>query len=203
MQERGVRRIDADLERLQPVAVDVALEGEGVAIRRDETVELGKCRRLAFAEPGPQDAALFHHRISALDDVLAQPRILRLGRGFEALARDVEQPAVEGAAQAAVFQPPEGKVGAAMRAMPLDQAVAALLIAKQHEVLAEQFDRFYRTRALHLVDQRRRLPVHSHQLAARILRTRPGDEVVRFLAHHGGSPFVRLLNEWANYDMNW
>ena len=47
MQERGVRRIDADLERLQPVAVDHALEGEGVGGRRDEAIELRKCRRLA------------------------------------------------------------------------------------------------------------------------------------------------------------
>jgi hypothetical protein len=30
MQERGVRGIDADFQRLQPVAFEQALEGEGV-----------------------------------------------------------------------------------------------------------------------------------------------------------------------------
>ena len=40
---------------------------------------------------------------------------------------DIEQPAVKGAAQAALLQPAESKIGAAMRAVPLDQAVAVLL----------------------------------------------------------------------------
>ena len=44
---------------------------------------------------------------------------------------------MEGAAQAAVFQPPEGKVGAAMGAMPRDQAVTALRVAEQHQLLAK------------------------------------------------------------------
>jgi hypothetical protein len=39
VQERRMRRIDADLERLQPVAVPQALEGEAVAGRGDEGVE--------------------------------------------------------------------------------------------------------------------------------------------------------------------
>ena len=169
MQERGMRRVDADLERLQPVAVDVALERKGVALGRDETVDLRKCRRLALAEISPEDSALLDHRISALPDVLAQRRILRLGRSFQALARHVEQPAVKGATQPAVLQPAECEIGAAMRAMSLDQAVAALLVAKQHQILAEQFDRLDRARSLHLIDQRRRLPVHPHQFPAGVL----------------------------------
>ena len=49
MQERGVRRIDADFERLQPVALDHALEGEGV--RRGATKQ-SKCGN-AGGSPGP------------------------------------------------------------------------------------------------------------------------------------------------------
>ena len=186
MQERGMRRIDADLERLQPVAVDVALERKRVGVRRDEAVDLGKRRRLAFAEIGPEDAALLDHRIGALPDVLAQRRVLWLGRSLQALARRVEQPAMEGATQAAVLQPPECEVGAAMRAVPLDQAVTALFVPKQHQILAEQFDRLDRARSLHLVDERGRLPVHPHQFPAGLLRPGAGDQVVLFLAHHGG-----------------
>ena len=92
-----------------------------------------------------------------------------------------------------------------MRAMAIDQAVAALLVAEQHQIFAEQFDRPHRARALQLVHQRRRLPVHPHQLAAGVFRPGAGDQVVRFLAHHGGGSFVgfvRLLNEWANYAMS-
>ncbi len=61
-----MRRIDADFERLQPVAVDVALERKGVAIGRHKAVDLRKRRRLAFAQIRPEDPALLDHRISAL-----------------------------------------------------------------------------------------------------------------------------------------
>ena len=44
---------------------------------------------------------------------------------------------MEGAAQAPVFQTAEGEIGAAMGAMPIDQAVAAVVVAKQYEVFAE------------------------------------------------------------------
>ena len=57
-----MRRIDADFQRLQPVAVDLALEREGVAVGRDEAVDLRKRRRLAFAQIGPQDAAASRSR---------------------------------------------------------------------------------------------------------------------------------------------
>src|SRR6185503_13946676 len=146
MQERGVRRIDADFERLQPVAIDVALERKSMAVRRDEAVDLWECRRLAFAEISPEDAALLDHGIGALPDALAQLGVLRLSRRFQALAGYIEQPAMEGAAQPDIFQAAEGKVGAAMRAVAVNQAVAALLVAKQHQVFAEQFDRPHRPR---------------------------------------------------------
>jgi hypothetical protein len=93
---------------------------------------------------------------------------------------------VEGAANAAMLEPAEGEIGAAMRAVAIDQAVAALLVAKQHEVFAEQFHRPHRPRAFEFIDQRRRLPVHPHQFSARVFRSGAGDQVVRFLAHHGG-----------------
>src|ERR1700688_934540 len=186
-----MRRVDADFQRLQPVAVDMALEGEGVAVGRDKTVDLGKGWRLAFAEIRPEDAALLDHGIGALFDALAELRVLWLGRRLQALARGVEQPAVKGAAQPAVLQPSEGEVGAAMRAMPLDQAVAARFVAKQHQVFAKQFDGTHRPRTRKLLDARRRLPVHPHQLPARLPWPGAGDQVVLFLAHHDGTSFSR------------
>jgi hypothetical protein len=90
--------------------------------------------------------------------------------------------------------------GAAMRAMPLDQAVTFLLVAKQHQIFAEQLDRLDRARPLHFIDQRRRLPVHPHQFPARILRSRPGHQVVLFLAHHGGVSFASCI---AQARRNW
>src|SRR6202163_1069301 len=112
--------------------------------RRDEAVELRKCRRLAGTEIGPQDAALLHDGIGFLLDIGAQIAVVRLGGRLQALAVDVEQPAVKGAAQAAVFQPAIGQIGAAMWAMPPDQAVATLVVLEGDKILAEEPHRFYR-----------------------------------------------------------
>src|SRR5260221_3661399 len=107
MQERGVRRIDADFQRLQPVAVDVALECKSMAIRRDKTVDLRKCRRLAFAEISPEDAAFLHHWIGALLDAFAERRVLRLGPPFPAFARPLALPTAVGATHPPDLHPAE------------------------------------------------------------------------------------------------
>src|SRR5262249_49420163 len=59
---------------------------------------------------------------------------------------------------------------------------------EHHEIFAKQFDGTDRPRPLQLVDQRGRLPVHPHQLAAGVFRADAGDQVVLLLAHHGASP---------------
>ena len=120
---------------------------------------------------------------------------------------------MEGAAHSAAFEAAEGEIGTAMRAVAVEQAVAALFVAEQDKILTEQLDRLDRPLASEFVDQRRRLPIHPHQLAGRRLRPDPGDPVVLLLAHHGkdltkmndagrpsrqpSSSFVRLLNLWA------
>src|SRR5262245_24180223 len=128
MQKRGVDRINADFERLEPVAIDQPLESEGVAVGRNEAVEMRKCRWLAGSEIGEQDSVLLHHRIRLLPDVGAEIAVVRFGRRFEALAVDVEQPAVKCAAQAAVLEPAVCEVSAAVRATAGDQSVTAALV---------------------------------------------------------------------------
>ncbi len=197
VQERGVHRIDADFERLQPVAVDHALEGEGVRRGRDEAVEIRKRRRLARAEISPQDAALLDHRIGFLFDVGAEIAAVRLGRRLQALAGDIEQPAVEGTAQAAVLKPPIGQIGAAMRAVPADQPVAALVVLEDDKVLAEEPHRLDRAVAGKLVDQRRRLPIAPQQRARGRARIGASDKIVLFGAEHvkNSSQSARLYDD--------
>jgi hypothetical protein len=76
-----------------------------MAVGRDEAVEMRECRRLARSEIGEQDAALLHHRIRFLLDVGAEIAVVGLGRRLKTLAVYVEQPAVEGATQAAILKP--------------------------------------------------------------------------------------------------
>ena len=108
----GSMPTSSDCSQLQSIK---PLNAKVCARRRDEAVEMRERRRLARAHVGEQDAALLHHRIGGLADVLAHPAAVGLGRRLQAAPGDVEQPAVEGAAQAAVLQPPEAEIGAAMR----------------------------------------------------------------------------------------
>src|SRR5438046_5348737 len=141
-----MRRVDADLERLQPVAVPVPLEREGVLVGRDEAVEPRKRRRLAGAEIGEEDAASFSERIRAQPDVLAKAACRGLGGRLEAFAAGVVKPAVERAAQTAVLEPAISEVRAAMRAVPLEQAVS-MPVLEQDQVFAEEPHCLHRTRA--------------------------------------------------------
>ena len=184
MQVRGVRRIDADLQRLQPVALDQALEGEGVRAGRQEAVEVGEGGRFAFAEIGEDDAVLHDDRIAALAHPLAEHAALGFGRRLQALAVDVEQPAVEQAAQAAIFEAAEGEVGAAVRAVAVEQPVPAALVAEQHEILAEHAHRLGRPLGGQFVGQGHGMPVMPHQGAALGARPDAGDQLVLLGAHH-------------------
>jgi hypothetical protein len=186
VQPRGMRRIDADLERLQPVAVPVALEGERVLVRRDEAVEVRERRRLAGAEVGEQDAALLGDGIGLLPDVLAHAAAFGLGRRGEALAAYVEQPTVEAAAQPAVLEPAVGEVGAAMRAMPFKQPVPVFLF-EQDQVFAKQPHRLHRPRSLQLFGEGDRLPVVAQQRSGRRARPDAGHELVLLGADHPAS----------------
>jgi hypothetical protein len=190
VQVRGVRGVDAHFERLQPVALEQALEGEGVAVGRDEAVEVGEGRGLALADVREHHAGLLDHRVGRLLDAAAQLAGGGLGRGLQAVALGVEQPAVEGAADAAVFQPAEGEVGAAVRAVAVEHAELAALVAEQDEVLPHELHRLDRARAGQLVGQGHRLPVAAQQLAGGGVGSDAGDEIVLLCADHCSRPIA-------------
>ena len=127
VQERRVRGVDADLHRLQPVAVPQALEGETVRGRRGEAVEGRQLRRRAAlgAEVGEDHPGLHAQRIAALAHALAQRAARGFGRRLQAAPVDGEFPAVERAADALGFVARELEVGAAVRAVAVEQAPAA------------------------------------------------------------------------------
>src|SRR5262249_21548287 len=139
--------------------------------------------------------ALLHHRIGGLADVGAHAAAFGLGRRLQTLAGHVEQPAVEGAAQAAVLEAPERQIGATVRAGAAEQAVAALRVAENHEALAEQPHRLDRPVAGKLVDQRRRLPITTHQRAGRRSLSDAGDEVVLLAAQHWEAALIILITQ--------
>src|SRR5689334_16527696 len=199
MQKRRVDWIDADLERLQPVAIDHPLERKRVAVGRNETVEMWKRRRLTWAEMREQDAVLLHHRIRLLPDVGAKIAVLGFGRSFEALAVDIEQPAVKCAAQAAVLEPSVCEISAAVRATACDQSVTAALVPEDDKVFTQQTHRFDRTIAGQFIDQCRRLPIAPQQASRRCAGTGPGNEIVLLDAQHGR---LSLLRKQTLYEVS-
>src|SRR5262245_39596148 len=190
-------RIDADLERLHPVTVDHALEREGVAVRRNEAIEMRKCRRLARSEIGEQDAALLHHWIGFLLDVSAEIAVVGLGRRLKALTVYVEQPAVEGTTQATILKPAICEIGTAVRTASANQTITAFVVLEDHKVFTEQPDGLHRSVARKLVDQRRRLPIAPHQATRRRPGSGPGDEIVLLRTQHG-CPIPALEQLYTN-----
>src|SRR5262249_5210375 len=126
----------------------------------------------------------FDHRIGLLPDISTQITVLRLRRGLLALAFDIEQPAMEGAAQTAVLETSIGKVGPAMRTGPSEQAVASFIVAEDHKVFAQKLHRLARPPAIQFVSQGRRLPIAPQCRSGRFARTNTGKPIVLFRAEH-------------------
>ena len=197
MQEGGMGGVDADLERLQPVALPQTLEREDVGLGRPETVEAGKTGRIVRAHVHEDDAVLLYHRIGGRPDALVHPRTLGLARLLDALAIAVIAPAVKGAAKAVVFATPEAEIRAAVEAMPADEAQLALVVAEQHQPLAEQRHRHHRALAVQLRDEGGRLPVSAQYFTGGPARAGAGEPLVEFLADHGLTPAIPILGRDA------
>src|SRR4029077_3305533 len=80
------------------------------------------------------------------------------------------------------------EISAAMRAVPADQPIAAFVVLKGDQVLAEEPHRFDGPVAGELIDQGGGLPVPTHEIAGRGAGRGAGDEIVLFRAQHWQSP---------------
>src|SRR6185437_13805753 len=96
-------------------------------------------------------------------------------------------------AQAAILAAAEREIGAAVGAVPIEQAVATGGIAKQHQVLAKQTQPPDRARLIEFLHQRGGLPVAAHQGATWRARTGLGDAPVLLRGEHASRPFSNSL----------
>jgi hypothetical protein len=103
---------------------------------------------------------------------------------LQAVAFDIKQPAMEGAAQTAVFETPIGKIGPAMRTGPAEEAVASLIIAEDHKVFAQKPHRLDWPLGVEFVGQGRGLPIAPQHLSCRFTRTNAGKPIILFRAEH-------------------
>jgi hypothetical protein len=91
---------------------------------------------------------------------------------------------VESTAQTAVLETAMGKVGAAMRTGPTEEAVASVVVAEHHKVFAQKLDRLDRPLPAQFIDQRRRLPIAPQRLPCGLTRTNTGHAIILFRAEH-------------------
>ena len=154
-----MRRIQADLDRLQPVAIEMAFESKHVTVGGDETIQRRQRRRRALAEKAEHDAAALLYRIRSLSHAAADAALERLAGSVEALPFGIEQPAMEQAAQAAILQTTEGEVGTPVRTVAIQQSQAPIRTSEQNQVVTEDANGFDRAGAFQLRGQRHGLPV--------------------------------------------
>src|SRR5205807_8222499 len=94
-----------------------------------------------------------------------------------ALAFRVVEPAVVAAAQAPLLDPAPFERGAAMRAMRVERADPAVLVAKDDDLLAQQL--FLPRQVAEFVRRADRLPVPAQEFAHRAARLDAGQLVIR------------------------
>ena len=186
-----VRRVEAALARLRPVALLQLLRHEPVSRRDLGELEPGQFGRGTVSHVRPDHVARFPRLERANRRSRPDPfRRFRSQRGhLQAVALVVELPAVIGAADAAILHPPEKEVRAPMRADRLDDADTAPRVTKGNEVLAEELDALRRTVGLRQFPrQQRGHPVRAEDVPHRSVRPGLGQSRVIFRRKHSGPP---------------
>ena len=186
MQPRHVARIDAALQRLQPVAFLIALGNVALLLRNHAKLIFRQGRLLVGgAHVGPQHAAALDERIGLQLDLLGVTGFDRFGRHVDALARIVEFPAVIGTAQPAFLVAAEPERRAAMRTEFVDQAIVAVGVAEGDEALGQDLHAHRRAIVLRqLLRQQGWQPVAAEQVAHRGSRSGLRHEIVLFPGQH-------------------
>src|SRR5262249_58704872 len=152
--------------------------------------QLGRRQR---AHIGEQEPGAFLHRIGL---GRATPRAVRIDDIVIGLLDDaaglVHQPAVIIAADADLLDEAVGEVGTPVRAMPVDESVAAAHVLVEHEVLAEETDRLDRV-GVELARAADRLPITAQIVTHRRAGADLREDIVLFSAEHD-----RLLEAFRN-----
>ena len=188
VQEGDVTGIDAAFHGLQPIALLQPLRDEALLARHQRELPFRQRRpRFRRSHIGPQDAAARDQRIGRDLDLLGEAALVRLGRHFDALAGDVELPAMIGAAQPAFLVAAEPQRRAAVRAELVDQTVASVAVAKGDEALGKHLHPHRRAVVFgKLFGQQDRRPVTAKQPAHRGVVAGPRHQIVLFFPKHAG-----------------
>jgi hypothetical protein len=176
VQHGHVVGIDHVFEMLQPVAGNDgwSAAADGRIIRLDEFVIVhlfeafvARQRRLLLgrSQIGEDQAIAFLQGIPGLPYLVLEQTARGFAGLFEAMAFDVELPAVVAAADAVFLDLAVIERGAAMAAAGVQQADAGVPVAKQHQILAEHAD--FSGDIGGVGDEADRVPIAAEQFAHR------------------------------------
>ena len=160
-----MRGIDLALERLQVVAVALDEADLDLVLGHVEDLEGGQRRRLgARAHVDPHHAGALDRLVGPCLHLLLEAG-RRQARHVQAVAGNVELPAVIDAAQTAFLVAPQEQRRAAVRAAMVHHADPAFAVAKGDQLLAQQHQAHRRAVARQLRGHGRGDPVAAHQVA--------------------------------------
>ena len=191
------------LAGLRPVALLELLADEALLRRHRHELELRQRRRrfVRLAEPRPDDVPGLRDVQGANTRLRHQPRrhVRRCVGNVYARAFGGELPAVIGAAQPAALVAAKEEVGAPVRAARLDDADAAVRVAKGHEVLAQELHaNRIAVRRRQLSRQQRRQPIAPERGAHWGSRARIRERLVLLQCQHRSLPSACRLHLGAN-----
>ena len=181
-----VQRIDGVLLALKPVARHFREDDLDKPVLPGERLPVGHQRSRLGSEISPDQAGLGFHGIRRDADLVLEVSLRSRDvfiRLLGAAAVLVEQPAVIVAAQPALLDESVRQVGAAMRAMPVDQPVGAAQILVERQVLAQQANGLDGL-VVELADRGDGHPVAAEQAAHGRPRTYLGQKVILSFVQH-------------------
>ena len=131
-------------------------------------------------------------------DRVFQLAVGRFARRLEAIAVDIEFPAVINAAQTAVLVATEEQRRAPMRAIGIHQPDAAIGIAKRDQILGHQPNSHRRAVAVgEFGREQRRLPESSQHFAGGLAAADPHETFVLFWRHGTLASYRSLSAAWS------
>ena len=166
MQERGMRGVDPNLDSLQVVALEKALEGKHMAVGCLEAIDSRQRRRITGPEIGENHAIAFDAGVIGLAEMADAVVFGKFPGLIQAGAVRREKPAMEGTAKSVFLETPVTQVDLPVGTVSVNQADLAAAVPKQHQILSEDAHRNNWTVSGKFIGQCNRLPVEPHQATA-------------------------------------
>ncbi len=160
-----------------------------------ETVQCGKRGGLTVAQIRENHAVAFFAGVRGVFDQCVRVGTGGLCRLLKAVTLAVEQPAVEGTAQAICFESAVRQVDTAMGAETPGEPVFAVGGLEQYQLLVHQGDRFYGAFAVEFFGERHGLPVAAQYLTGSGFGAGFGKADILFGSQHVINPNISLKYE--------